>query len=123
MKRRSYWRAGLVALLIGGCATFLLMHHPHWSEAQLRRLQQDAAIRVPVGSSRQQVEEWFASHGIPCRPVATINSQGKLVRITGYGGQTDGSAGLEDAEIHIYFDFDEHDRVKSVSITRFIYCL
>jgi hypothetical protein len=114
MKRRT---ALVGVLLLGCCPTSYLLLDPPWKNRKVERLRADAEARVPVGSTRQQVEEWFASHGLRC---GRVFKAGEGERTVGYCAQVEDNAGLETANIWIQFNFDQHDRVASIFIQRII---
>jgi hypothetical protein len=72
----------------------------------------DMHKRLPLGSTRQQVEEWFASHQIT---PGTISDGKDLV---GLCGEVPNSSWFESAEICIEFCFDSRDRLKGSWIER-----
>jgi hypothetical protein len=117
MKRRTALLSALLFLPLGCCATSYMLLDPPWKDRRVERLRADANSHVPVGSTRQQVEEWFASHGLRCGPVFKI---GEGERAVGYCAQVEDDAGLETANIWIQFNFDQHDRVSSIFIERTI---
>lgn len=110
---RSFLLCALPLLPFGCCGTAWFLYDPPWAYRKVERLQADAESRVPVGSTRQQVEEWFASHNIPYGRI--VDSDG---RMTGYCAYIDDSAGLENASIAIEFYFNEHDRVREYFVVR-----
>jgi hypothetical protein len=119
MKRRSMLFGALLLLPLGCCATSYILLDPPWKNAKVERLRADANARVPVGSTRQQVEEWFVSHDIRYGEIIHVDTN----RVVGLGGQLEDNAGLQTASIWIEFHFDEHGRVTEVLIRRSIVSL
>jgi hypothetical protein len=114
MKRRALLSGALLFFPLGCCATSYMLLDPPWKNRRVERLRADADARVPVGSTRQQVEEWFASHNIHYGRIGALKgSQG-----IGYSAYIQDSAGIENASIAIEFYFDEHDRVVKYFVVR-----
>lgn len=84
---------------------------------RVEQLEADLNERLPDGSTWEQAEAWFASHGL--RP-----------GVIGWGNQKDGLAAtipndslLESAEIRIELYFSPEGRLQKRVIYRFVYSL
>jgi hypothetical protein len=105
----------LCAFLLGCFAIATLLLAPIWEERKADHLRTDAHERIPVGSTRQQVEEWFQSHGISYAPVGKVGE----ARV-GYFAQVPDHIGLDGASTLVNVTFDKQDRVSSITISRFV---
>jgi hypothetical protein len=86
---------------------------------RVEALEQDLRDRLPIGSTREQVQDWFASHGITYGD--TVDSAtGKR---DGYCATMPNDSWVESAEIRISFEFDDRGRLTKFRIIRFVYCM
>jgi hypothetical protein len=85
---------------------------------RVERLRAEIAEHLPAGSTRDQVEAWFASHGFETWDISTT-----VGRKGGLGATIPNSSWWEDAEIEIEFYFDEAGRLARSFIDRFVYSL
>lgn len=119
--RRWVLRAAVavVFLLCCWCPTYYVFVAPWWGEVRAKRLQADLNDRLPDGSSREQAEAWFTSHGMreygvdygdTVRPPKD-GEPGRWVR-TGMWGRIPTSALITKAWISISVGFDDNGKVR-----------
>ena len=85
---------------------------------RVERLEADLEERLPDGSTWDQAEAWFASHGF--QP-GTIGESGG--RKTGLGATVPNDSLLESAEIRIELHFSPEGRLQKRVIYRFVFSL
>jgi hypothetical protein len=110
-------RGAVVLLVVGLTLAPLAVGTVPENGIVVDRLEADLHTRLPDGSSWEQAEAWFASHGIEPRPV--------------YGGTEDRAVGLraavpndtlfEAAEIRITLYFSPNGRLIRRDIYRFVH--
>lgn len=105
-----------VGLFGGGLALF--GDRPK-SGIRVERLEADLNERLPDGSSWEQAEAWFASHGIQPHGIITSSDNQKV----GLGAIVPNDSFLQSAEIRIYVYFGPAGRLTKRSIYRFVYSL
>jgi hypothetical protein len=77
------------------------------------RLEADLNQSLPDGSSWEQAEAWFASHGF--RPLKIAEKGGRII---GLGAQVPNDDLIESATIYIYVYFDTEGRLEKRVIYR-----
>jgi hypothetical protein len=84
----------------------------------VERLEADLKERLPDGSTWEQAEAWFASHGIQQEDIVEMSG-----RRIGLGARIPNDSLLESAEIRIELYFSPDGRLQERSIYRFVCCL
>jgi hypothetical protein len=85
-------------------------------------LRQEINSRLPIGSSREQVNDWIKSRefrvGELARDTPTIRNKSVGLYVT-----VPNQSPTDDAEIRIAFWFDDEDHLERVQVERFVYAL
>ena len=84
---------------------------------RVERWEADLNEQLPDGSSWEQAEAWFASHGIKPGYIADSN------RRIGLATKIPNSTLIENAHIRIELYFDDNNRLRERVIYRFVYSL
>jgi hypothetical protein len=106
--------AGLLAVLVG---LFFFLDRP-LNGISVEVLEADLNKRLPDGSTCEQAEAWFASHGI--RPLEIMDENG---RRCGLMTIIPNSSRIVQAEVRIFMYFNSDDRLRERIIYRFEYAL
>ena len=78
----------------------------------MNELKADAERRLPLGSSREQAQQWFASHGI------TDVQEARDLAGTGYKATIPNSSWMEGGEIIVTCMFDRENRLDRLTVVR-----
>lgn len=109
---------GLVFGVIACCGGLFWLRDRPTNGVYVDRLEADLNERLPDGSSREQAEAWFASHGI--KPWGIVELDGREV---GLSTKIPNDTLLESAVIWIELYFSPEGRLEKRVIYRFVYCL
>jgi hypothetical protein len=107
-----------------GCPTYDAVIVPWWGDVRAKQLQVDLDDRLPDGSSREQAEAWFASHGLTEYGIdygdqvrAPKNGEPAEGVRCGMWGRITVSSVLERTSINITVSFDDNGKVKGRSVS------
>jgi hypothetical protein len=106
---------GTVVLVLGCGVVGRYVAHQWHERGRVHRLEADLNARLPLGSSWEQAETWFASHGIQPDDIVELGSRTRI----GLGATIENNFTLlEPAEILIYLYFSKEGKLTSKSIER-----
>jgi hypothetical protein len=106
---------GLIGLL-ACCAGLLHVAGTPKNGIRVEQLEREIHRQLPLGSTRGEVEEWFASRDIEPSEILAYPSEGS--RPVGLSAEVPNGSWLEDATIRIEFYFDRSCRLKDRIIYR-----
>lgn len=106
----------LVAGLFSCCGGLTLFGDYPTNGIHVDELETDLNARLPIDSTWEQAEEWFASHGFQTYGIGNTDNP----RV-GLGATVPNNSLLETAEIHIDLFFSPEGLLTERSIYRFIY--
>jgi hypothetical protein len=119
-RRQSRLRLFIAAVvgILGCCGVLSYLATRPTNGIRVQQLEAEIKERLPLGSSREQVEGWFASHRITPQDVCDLDG-----RKIGLGVVIPNSTWLETAEIQVWFYFDQAGRLEKAIIDRFVISL
>src|SRR5262245_9149401 len=101
----------LAGVLLGAAGLVYLAYRPErgiW----VNELKVDAERQLPMGSSREQAQQWFASHGI------TDVQEARDLAGSGYKATIPNSSWVEGGEIIVTCMFDRENRLDRLTVVR-----
>ena len=101
----------LAAVLVGATGLVFAAYRPERG-IRVEELKADAEQKLPVGSSREQAKEWFASRGI------TDVKDARDIVGTGYRGTLPNSSWVEGGEIVVTVMFDRENKLNRLTVVR-----
>jgi hypothetical protein len=117
-KRLRWFPIVAVVGLFACCGGLALFGDCPKNGVRVERLEADLNERLPDGSTWEQAEAWFASHGL--RPGVISEMGGRKV---GLAATIPNDSLLESAEIRIELYFSREGRLEKRVIYRFVYSL
>jgi hypothetical protein len=118
-KPRNRWAilASLVAFLsCCGCPLFFSL--VPFNGVLAWRLKADMEKRLPDGSSREQAEAWFASHGFVAGDI--VKPDGRRV---GLMAIIPSATLIDNGEVQVYVYFDDNGKVRKRIVRRIVFTL
>jgi hypothetical protein len=110
-----YVIAAVVVGLVACCGGLALFGDRPTNGIRVEQLEADLNERLPDGSTWEEAEAWFASHGFKTRAIGE-----KGGRKIGLGTRIPNDSLLESAEIRVELYFSPEGRLKKRVIYRFV---
>jgi hypothetical protein len=120
-KPRNRWAILVAVVAFFSCCgypTYYCVVEPWWGEVRVKRWKADLDENLPVGSSREQAEAWFASRGL--KPNDLIGPDGRRAGLA--ATIPDGMPPVNGA-IRIELGFDDNGAVRERIVYRVEYSL